>query len=128
MYKEIDHVEIVVRDLEESKEFYQSVLGFDFVKRADMEESSEIEALIYLELGDTLLELLSVENPAEKIDDDWRIGYRAIALEVDKMEPSLEKLPEEVDIIWGPRDMGDFKRAEIEDPNGLPIELREWRS
>jgi glyoxylase I family protein len=128
MYEEIDHVEVVVRDLEESREFYQSILGFDFVKRVDMEEGSEIEALVYLKLGNTLLELLSVENPAGKNDDDWRIGYRAIAIEVDKMEASLEKLPEEVDVTWGPRDMGDFKRAEIEDPNGLPIELREWQS
>ncbi|KXB07256.1 lactoylglutathione lyase [candidate division MSBL1 archaeon SCGC-AAA382A20] len=127
MYERIDHVEIVVRDLEKSMDFYRTVLDFSFVERVGMDEHGKIEEFAYLELGDTLLELLSVEDPAEGPEDDWWIGYRMMAVEVDDMDSVLDELPEEVDVIWGPRDMGGFKRAEIEDPNGLPIELREWK-
>jgi hypothetical protein len=33
----------------------------------------------------------------------------------------------DVAVTWGPLDIGDALRAEITDPDGLTIELREWR-
>ena len=32
-----------------------------------------------------------------------------------------------VGVTWGPTDLGDCIRAEITDPDGLTIELREWK-
>ena len=120
IFEKIDHVEIVVRDLEESMNFYMSVLDFNFVERVEMEEHARIEELAYLELGDTLLELLSVKDPADRPEEEWWIGYRMMAIEVEDMESALEEIPAEVNVVWGPKDMGDFMRAEIEDPNGIP--------
>jgi glyoxylase I family protein len=31
-----------------------------------------------------------------------------------------------VPITWGPVNLGDSRRAEIHDIDGLPIELRQW--
>jgi len=31
-----------------------------------------------------------------------------------------------VEITWGPITLGKSKRAEIKDPDGLSIELRQW--
>ena len=31
-----------------------------------------------------------------------------------------------VDIVWGPRVRETYSRAEIRDPNGYHIELRQW--
>ena len=50
-----------------------------------------------------------------------------IALEVDNMEKAADYLRTKgVDIIWGPRVRETYSRAEICDPNGYHIELRQW--
>jgi glyoxylase I family protein len=58
----------------------------------------------------------------------WGIGYCGMALEVDNMDETIEFLKSKnVPITWGPIDIGDSFRAEIKNPNGLTIELREWK-
>lgn len=50
-----------------------------------------------------------------------------MALEVDDMDKAVEILTDKgVAITWGPVTLADSKRAEIKDPDGLPIELRQW--
>jgi glyoxylase I family protein len=50
-----------------------------------------------------------------------------IALEVEDMDRTIEYLRGKgVEISWGPVTLGNSKRAEIRDPNGLSIELRQW--
>jgi catechol 2,3-dioxygenase-like lactoylglutathione lyase family enzyme len=55
------------------------------------------------------------------------LGYRLIALEVDDMQQTVDYLQQKgIDIVWGPRVRDAYARAEIRDPNGYPIELRQW--
>jgi len=126
VFKRIDHVEIVPSDFEKSLAFYRDVLGFTAGERHEI-NMAPLREIIYLSLGDTVLELLSVENPESPSDAPWRVGYRMMAIEVKDMEEALSFLAER-DILphWGPLDLGDSKRAEIRDPDGLGIELREW--
>jgi glyoxylase I family protein len=50
-----------------------------------------------------------------------------MAIEVEDMEEALSFLAERDSIPhWGPVDLGATKRAEISDPDGLGIELRQW--
>ena len=50
-----------------------------------------------------------------------------IALEVDDMQNAADYLRTKgVDIVWGPRVRETYSRAEIRDPNGFRIELRQW--
>jgi predicted enzyme related to lactoylglutathione lyase len=50
-----------------------------------------------------------------------------IAIEVDDMNEAAEYLKTKgVDIVWGPRVAPTYARAEICDPNGYHIELRQW--
>ncbi len=50
-----------------------------------------------------------------------------IALEVDDMQQTADYLKEKgVDIVWGPVVRPTYARAEICDPNGYHIELRQW--
>ena len=50
-----------------------------------------------------------------------------IALEVDDMQKTLEYLKSKgVETVWGPRTAETYARAEIRDPNGFHIELRQW--
>ncbi len=127
MFKRVDHVEIVPVDAEETIEFYTRIFGFK-IKSRKIASMPPMKEVIYLELGDTVIEIISVENPEPKSEASWEVGYRAIALEVESMTEAVDYLADKgITITWGPRDLGDSMRGEIRDPNGLIIELREWK-
>ena len=86
-----------------------------------------LKEIVYLELNGTVVELMSVQNPASFSEQPWQVGYRMIALEVEDMDRAIGYLRSNgVEISWGPVTLGHSKRAEIKDPNGLSIELRQW--
>lgn len=126
MFTRIDHVEILPSDFERSMAFYQDVLEFRLVSRTPV-QVGPLKEIAYLQLGDTVIELLHVKNPVP-MSTSMTVGYRAIALEVESMETATIYLRDHgVYVTWGPVDLGTAIRAEITDPDGLPIELREWR-
>jgi catechol 2,3-dioxygenase-like lactoylglutathione lyase family enzyme len=130
MFKRIDHVEIVTDQLHRTVQFYTEVLGFT-VKALDRIESSGLGVpinLVYLDLGGTVVELISYEGAAvDPAPQTEHLGYRMIALEVDDMQKTADYLRTKgVDIVWGPRLRETYSRAEICDPNGYHIELRQW--
>lgn len=126
MFKRIDHVEILPSDFEKALSFYQEVLEFRFLFRKPV-QAGPYKEVAFLQLGDTVLELLHVEEPAPK-PAALTVGYCAMALEVESMETALSYLRNHcVAVTWGPTDIGACIRAEITDPDGLTIELREWK-
>lgn len=126
MFKRIDHIEIVPQNYEETITFYCEVLGFTIKERQQVERPPMRE-IIYLELGGTVVELIAVDNPKPLSKQDWQVGYRALALEVMDMDEAINYLSSKgVKPSWGPVSLGKSKRAEITDPNGLQIELRQW--
>ncbi len=126
MFKRIDHVEIIPRDFDASLRFYCDVLGFK-VKQQMAVAAPPLEEIAYLELGDTVLELMRVTNAALVTTEPWSTGYRMMALEVEDMDKAIEYLAGKgVAVTWGPVSLGKSKRAEIHDIDGLPIELRQW--
>jgi catechol 2,3-dioxygenase-like lactoylglutathione lyase family enzyme len=127
MFKRIDHTEIVPSDVEKTVGFYQDILGFTMKKRVSV-AAPPIKEVIYLELGNTMIEVISAEGVFAKSREVWQVGYRAIALEVDNMEKTVVYLKERgVAITKGPVDLGTSIRGEIQDPDGLIIELRQWK-
>ena len=131
MFKRIDHIEIVTDQPERTVEFYTGVLGFT-VRSRDRIEGSHLGVpmnLVYLDLGGTTVELMSYEGGAvEPAPQAEHLGYRMMALEVDDMERTLEYLKTKgVEAVWGPKTRETYARAEIRDPNGYHIELRQWR-
>ncbi|MGB9941109.1 VOC family protein [Methanosarcina sp.] len=126
MFTRIDHVEILPSDFDRSMAFYQDVLEFRLVSRMPV-QAGPLKEIAYLQLSDTVIELLHMENPAP-ISSPMTVGYRAIALEVESMEAATTYLRDRgVVVTWGPVDLGVSIRAEITDPDGLTIELREWK-
>ena len=130
MFKRIDHVEIVTDQPDQTVSFYTDVLGFNVKSRVRIERSGlgvRID-VVDLVLGGTVVELISYEgisvDPAPRNE---HLGYRMIALEVDDMQKAADYLSTKgVDIVWGPRVRETYARAEICDPNGYRIELRQW--
>ncbi|HEX5455247.1 MAG TPA: VOC family protein [Stellaceae bacterium] len=129
MFKRIDHVEIVTDRPEETERFYTSLLGFRVRERDRVERpGGSALNLAYLDLGGTTVELISFEglpvDPAPKLE---HLGYRLIALEVEDMDKATAHLAKNgVPVVWGPMVRDTYARAEICDPNGYRIELRQW--
>ena len=125
MFKRIDHVEITSGDLDRSIRFYEEVFGFALKERLKP-SAPEIEEIAFLKLGDTMLELLALKD-AGPPSKGPQVGFRSMAIEVDDMDRAIEYLKGKgIKASWGPVTLGTSKRAEIKDPDGLSIELRQW--
>lgn len=127
MFKRVDHVEIVPGNAEKTIDFYVDVLGFRIRRRKEM-KMPPMKEIVYIELGDTVIEIISVNDPKPKSNNPWEVGYRGIALEVDDMAMAVDYLKGKgITIAQEPIDLGNSFRGEIRDPDGLIIELRQWK-
>ena len=127
MLKRVDHVEIVPRDAEKTIDFYVNILSFRIRSRNEV-RMPPMREVIYLELGDTVIEIISADDPKPKSEASWEVGYRGIALEVEDMAEAVNYLKGKgIAIARAPVDLGDSFRGEIRDPDGLIIELRQWK-
>lgn len=125
MFKRIDHVELTPTDIEKTMAFYRDVLGFT-LKEQQAIDMPPLRGIAYMTLGDTMIEFLDVADP-KPAPGPWTVGYIGLAIEVENMDEAVAFLKEKgVDIVWGPMDIGGPIRAEIRDPDGLTIELRQW--
>jgi glyoxylase I family protein len=127
MFKRIDHVEIVPTDMDAAIRFFQDVFGFKLIHRSEVDQPP-LKETAKLQLGDAVVELLYAENAAQKSDAPWQVGYRGIAIEVDDMKKAVEYLNRKgIEITKGPVDLGSSERAEMKGPDGIQIELRQWK-
>ncbi len=126
MFKRIDHVEIISGDAEKTVKFFTDILGFSVKERMKL-NFPPVKELIFIRLGDTVIEVISVDNPAKISPEPWQVGYKRIAIEVENMDEAVKYLKGKgVKFPFEPRKLADSIRGEIEGPEGLSIELREW--
>jgi len=112
---------------EKTIDFYVNIIGFRIKSRNEV-KMPPMREVIYLELGDTVIEIISADNPRPKSETPWEVGYRGIALEVEDMAKAVDYLESKgIPIAREPVDVGDSFRGEIRDPDGLMIELRQWK-
>ena len=130
MFRRIDHVELLTAAPERAIAFYTDVLGFRIRERGRVPETPNGPLnLVYLELGGTTVEVMCYPEATSirPRDVEPRLGWQCLALEVDDMDGALRELREKgVEATWGPVKRADYARAEIRDPDGNPIELRQW--
>jgi glyoxylase I family protein len=129
MFKRIDHIELVTTNADRAVQFYTGVLGFTVRERVRVPSTPMGPLdLVYLDLGGTTVELMSY--PEARIDAQpagERLGYRMMAIEVDDMDEALAYLRSKaIEASWGPVKRPSYARAEIRDPDGNGIELRQW--
>jgi catechol 2,3-dioxygenase-like lactoylglutathione lyase family enzyme len=129
MFKRIDHMELLTAAPERAVEFYTGTLGFRVRERQRIPQTPRgpLE-LVYLELGGTTLEVMcypEAKDVGPRVAD--RLGWQCLALEVEDMDAALAQLSQKgVAVAWGPMKRPEYARAEIRDPDGNPIELRQW--
>lgn len=130
MFKRIDHIELLTAAPERTVAFYVGMLGFREHARMRIPETpSGPLDLVYLELGGTTLEVMCYPRATgiAPRTTDPRLGWQCLALEVEDMDEALDALRQKgVQTAWGPVKRPDYARAEIRDPDGNPIELRQW--
>ena len=131
MFKRIDHIELLTADPKRAVAFYTGVLGFRERERLRIPQTPQGPLdLVYLELGDTMLEVMCFPEAKSRIPEraaELRQGWQCLALEVEDMDRALQALKAKgVEAAWGPMKRPDYARAEIRDPDGNPIELRQW--
>lgn len=127
MVEAIDHVEVVTKDIEKSIKFYVGILKFSIQSKHKFDGSGGMTEIAFLKLGDSMLELLEFPNAQEHIGGTPQVGVRMFALRLKDMDKELENLKKlGVEVSQPPRLIGTSKRAEIKDPNGISIELRQW--
>ncbi len=127
----MDHVEVWAKDLQESLAFYTDVLGFQHLRTTEaLRPDGAVHAQACITLGGMMVELIAA--PAERASEEVDVGsmgVKAIALTVEDMEATAAALRERgVTFVQQPKPGSSFNgwRAEILDPNGIGIELREW--
>jgi len=128
MIRRIDHTTITVRDLQRSIEFYTRLLGFAIDHEMWIPESQL--RIVFLRLGDTMLELFGVPEPKGEMISDVNeiIGYKHICLLVDDVDEEFDRLRgagiqfrvEPVTVE------GSVRIAFFKDPDGMDIELIEY--
>src|SRR5438067_11374621 len=131
MFKRIDHIELLPADPQRALDFYSGTLGFRVRERSRVPRTPYGPLdLVYLELGDTTLEVMTYPEAGSTIPpraDERRLGWQCLALEVEDMDAALAQLKARgIDPAWGPVKQPTYARAEIRDPDGNPIELRQW--
>ncbi|MSU24547.1 MAG: hypothetical protein EXS32_12090 [Opitutus sp.] len=153
MIQAIDHLNIVVADMERSRKFYTEVLGFTKTKEAQL-SGEWIERIVGLQGvrvhavflvspgGEPRIELLKYEAPAGAgFAENSRantLGLRHFALRVDDIAAMVAKLRAAgVEVFGEPVrvpggvvefDAGSHKTlVYLLDPDGVIIELAEYR-
>ncbi|MBO3763218.1 MAG: VOC family protein [Thermoproteota archaeon] len=122
-----DHVSILTKDLEESVKFYTQILRFPIIRTI---ESKNLK-IVFVDAGNATIELFGlVGDQAKPIEEKWEnVGIKHIALEVDDVENFYNELKSKgVRFESEPTvALGGPKIAFFKDPNGVTIELIQWK-
>ena len=147
----VDHINLVVSDLEHSVSFYTKLLGFKEFRRAHL-EGSWVEAIVGLKNisadvayivapeGEPRLELLRFDSPRGKSIPAHSIpntiGIRHLALRVKDIYELVKRLkiagvkvisdPVEVPTGVVTHDLGKKILCYLLDPDGILLELAEY--
>lgn len=93
MIKQISHLGVAVKNLEESREFYRSVLGLESSDPITSEDGTMQASLV--DVGGTIIELLQPvgsEGVMAKFLEKRGEGFHHICYEVDDIRAEIESL------------------------------------
>lgn len=123
--KTIDHVTLVVKDLEASRKFYVDGLGMDLVERPGFSFGG-----MWFQAGPTQIHLIlehAESGPAGLTDRDIRPSSRQhhFAFEVDDANAIVGRVKElQIPIVSGPQTRPDGAvQLFVSDPDGHVVEL-----
>src|SRR5258708_4654636 len=130
MFKRIDHIELLTAEPDRTVAFYGGGVGFRQRSRKRGQTPPRPPDPVYPHARDTPTQgtcYPEAKAPIAPRSAKQRLGWQCLALEVEDMDRALDALKAKgVACAWGPVKQPDYARAEIRDPDGNPIELRQW--
>ena len=126
MIKQLNHIAIICKNINQSKYFYCEILGFKIIRENFRAERNSYKVDIAVN-SNYLIELFSFPNPPQRQSYPEATGLRHLAFSIDNFEETLQNLSDK-GIVYEPVRVDEFtgkKFTFIEDPDQLPIELVE---
>ena len=123
--KKVNHIAIIVSNLEVSKDFYVNKLGFPIINQIDRPERHS--SILFLDAGNAIIELFSFSSPPKRSSYPEACGLRHLAFDTDNFDETINKL-NELGIETEPvrKDVGTGKKTTFfKDPDDLPLEICE---
>jgi glyoxylase I family protein len=125
LFKSINHIAIIVSDLNIARDFYVNKLGFKVIK--ELERPERQSTVLYLDAGNSMIELFSFPHPPKRPTWPEACGLRHIAFNVDDFEGTITKLNDlgiETEAVRCDARSGK-RMTFFHDPDDLPIEICE---
>ena len=115
----IDHINMKVKSLQQSVEFYNNLFGFE-IKQEENPNKADAPSKI---IGNDKIKLCLYEIPDMKPEG----GINHFGFNISNFDKVLEKCKEQnVEILYGgPIDWEKSRSVYIKDPNGYELELGE---
>lgn len=122
----VNHIAIIVSNLEVSKIFYVEKLGFKIIKHIYREQRNS--SIVYLDAGNCILELFDFHDAPSRLSYPEAQGLRHLAFSVKNFDQVLKTLDDKGIKCENPRiDLRTQNRHTFfSDPDGLPIEICEY--
>ena len=124
MFKRINHIAFVVKDREKSINFYEQYFGFKNYYEHDVPVPT-IEKIVYLKLGDTVLELIHM--PSGAVNQGYHFCLESNDFDADYKRLKGIGVPVETEPHAAgarePREEG-WRRVVFKGPDGESIEFR----
>lgn len=117
------HVTIMVKDMEESLNFYQKIVGLPMVNKFNAGPEQEI---VFLGEGETLVELIYNKNIKDlNIGQDISIGFS-----VESLDETMDLINKEtIEMHSGPFQPNESTRFFfVLDPNGVKVQFIEQKN
>jgi methylmalonyl-CoA epimerase len=95
MIKKINHIGVAVKDLNEAIKFYEENLGLEIEGTEEVKEQKV--KIAFIPVGESRIELLQStdpDGPVARFIEKRGEGIHHIALEIDHIEETLQKLKE----------------------------------
>ena len=118
----IEHVTVRCRDMEASVDFYRRMFDAKVMLRRNISESRKI---VFLKIGDSMLELMQMGPAGEPGDPRERYGVHHIGIQTDDFDAAYQGLKTKgAEFLVEPfSPTPGIQLAFMKDPNGAVIEL-----
>jgi glyoxylase I family protein len=125
LFKNVNHIAIIVSNLNSSRDFYVNKLGFKVIN--EIERPERQSTILYLNAGNSIIELFSFPDPPKRPAWPEACGLRHLAFNVENFDDAIKKLNEtgiETEAVRIDSRTGK-KLTFFHDPDDLPIEICE---
>ena len=120
--KALDHVGLVVADLDRSLRLYVEGLGLELLRRR---ERTDGESSAVLKVGDQEINVFCKPNFTPGVIEPHRIDHFCLMMDVATMNELIAALREAgLEIADGPTERRDGAALFVRDPDGVRVELQ----